>query len=82
MKWKVEFANPFAEGIPLKEMAQEEQTRNFDELVSRMSPASRQRAEARAGVMLQEMALADLRRARSMSQSQLAEGNSAAQCRQ
>ena len=38
--------------------------RNFDELVSRMSPESRQRAEARAGVMLQEMALADLRRAR------------------
>ena len=56
--------------------------RNFDELVSRMSPESRQRAEARAGVMLQEMALADLRRARSMSQSQLAETMGIRQCLQ
>ena len=39
-------------------------TRKFSELRAKMSPESRERAEAKAEAMLQEMALAELRRAR------------------
>lgn len=47
--------------------------RKFSELRSRMSPESRARAEARALSMLDEMPLAELRRARGLSQKALAE---------
>ena len=47
--------------------------RKFSELRSRMSPESRARAEARALAMLNEMPLAELRRARGLSQKALAE---------
>ena len=47
--------------------------RQVSELRSRMSPQSRARAEARALAMLAEMPLAELRRARGMTQTALAE---------
>jgi len=47
--------------------------RKFSELRSRMSPRSRGRAAARAREMLAEMPLAELRRARGLSQKTLAE---------
>src|SRR5260370_1199568 len=46
--------------------------RNFNELFSKMKPEVRDRANARAGALLREMALADLRRARTQTQEQLA----------
>ena len=46
--------------------------RKFSELRSRMAPASRARAEARALATLAEMPLAELRRARGMTQTALA----------
>ena len=48
-------------------------TRKFSELRAKMSPESRERAEAKAEAMLQEMALDELRRARRMSQEELAQ---------
>ena len=45
----------------------------FSELRSRMSPASRARAEAKAQAMLAEMPLNELRQARGLSQKMLAE---------
>ena len=47
--------------------------RKFSELRSRMSPRSRARAAARARELLAEMPLAELRRARGLSQKTLAE---------
>ena len=47
--------------------------RKFSELRSRMSPRSRARAAARARELLAEMPLAELRRARGLSQKALAE---------
>ena len=47
--------------------------RKFSELRSRMSPQSRARAKAQAETMLAEMPLAELRRARRLSQKALAE---------
>lgn len=47
--------------------------RKFSELRSGMSPRSRARAAARAREMLAEMPLAELRRARGLSQKALAE---------
>ena len=46
--------------------------RKFEELRSSMSPASRARARARAQTMLEEMPLNELRRARGLSQQELA----------
>src|SRR3974390_409186 len=48
-------------------------SKKFKELRSRMSPASRARAEALAKKMLAEMPLAELRQARGLSQKLLAE---------
>jgi len=45
----------------------------FSELRSRMTPASRARAEAKAQAMLAEMPLNELRQARGLSQKMLAE---------
>ena len=45
----------------------------FSELRSRMTPASRARAEAKAQTMLAEMPLNELRQARGLSQKMLAE---------
>jgi DNA-binding XRE family transcriptional regulator len=47
--------------------------RKFSELRSSMATPSRARAEAKALAMLAEMPLAELRRARGMSQKELAE---------
>src|SRR5512139_2847256 len=47
--------------------------RKYAELRARMSPQSRAQARARARAMLAEMPLAELRRARGMSQKALAE---------
>jgi transcriptional regulator with XRE-family HTH domain len=47
--------------------------RNFRELLERMSPESRARAEAKAQAMLAEMALDELREARKLTQVQLAD---------
>src|SRR5512139_2010058 len=47
--------------------------RKYAELRARMSPQSRARAKARAEAMLAEMPLAELRRARGLSQKALAE---------
>lgn len=47
--------------------------RKFSELRARMSPQSRTRASTRTQTMLAEMPLAELRRARGMSQKALAE---------
>src|SRR5512139_2679001 len=47
--------------------------RKYAELRARMSPQSRAQARARARAMLAEMPLAELRRARGMSQKSLAE---------
>jgi predicted XRE-type DNA-binding protein len=46
--------------------------KKFEELSSRMSPAARERARARAQKMLEEMPLNELRRARGLSQQELA----------
>ena len=46
--------------------------RKFEELRSSMSPSSRARARARAQAMLEEMPLNELRRARGLSQQELA----------
>lgn len=46
--------------------------RNFSELRARMSSESKERADAKTKAMLEEMALAELRRARELSQSELA----------
>jgi len=46
--------------------------RNFSELWKKMTPESQDRAKARADEMLKEMALTDLRRARELTQQQLA----------
>lgn len=47
--------------------------KKFEELRSRMSPASRAKAEAKAQAMLAEMPLYELRQARGLSQKMLAE---------
>src|SRR5258707_12295637 len=47
--------------------------RNFNELRSKMKPEAQERAKARANESLREMALADLRRAQTSTQQQLAE---------
>jgi predicted XRE-type DNA-binding protein len=47
--------------------------KRFSELTSRMTPAARRRAKARAQEMLEEMPLHELRLARGLSQRQLAE---------
>ena len=47
--------------------------KKFSELRSRMSPASRARAHAKAQAMLVEMPLNELRQARGLSQKMLAE---------
>ena len=46
--------------------------KKFSELRARMSPESKERADAKTKAMLEEMALAELRRARELSQSELA----------
>lgn len=46
--------------------------RNFNELRSKMKPEAQARAKARADDLIKEMALADLRRARALTQQQLA----------
>ena len=46
--------------------------KKFSELRARMSPESQQRAKAKTKAMLEEMAIAELRRARELSQSELA----------
>jgi predicted XRE-type DNA-binding protein len=46
--------------------------KKFEELTRRMSPAARERARARAQQMLDEMPLNELRRARGLSQQELA----------
>ena len=47
--------------------------RKFDELVQKMPPAARGRAEAKAAKLIAEYALHELREARSMTQARLAE---------
>lgn len=47
-------------------------TKKFSELRDKMSPERQERIEAKTQAALQEMALAELRRARQMSQEQLA----------
>ena len=47
--------------------------KNFKELEARMSPAARARAEAKAGRMLDDMALDELREALKLTQESLAE---------
>jgi Helix-turn-helix. len=47
--------------------------KKFDGLRAKMSPESRARAEAKAQAMLAEMPLNELRRARGLSQKELAE---------
>lgn len=47
--------------------------KKFNELRKRLSPESRERAEAKTKVMLREMALDELREARRLTQEQLAE---------
>ncbi|MBU9698009.1 helix-turn-helix domain-containing protein [Rhodobacteraceae bacterium HSP-20] len=44
----------------------------FSELRARMSPASQARATAKSGLLEQEMALAELRRAMKLSQEEIA----------
>ena len=46
--------------------------RKFSELRARMSPAARARAQVRARIMLADMPLQELRRARGLSQEALA----------
>ena len=46
--------------------------RNFDDTLARLSPEVRAEAEALAAQMIEEMALAELRAARELSQQQLA----------
>jgi DNA-binding XRE family transcriptional regulator len=48
-------------------------TRKFTELRAKMSPASRARSEARAAKMIEEFALNDLRAARALTQTKMAE---------
>jgi DNA-binding XRE family transcriptional regulator len=45
----------------------------FSDLRARMSPAARERSDAQANVMLAEMPLNELRRARGLSQKMLAD---------
>ena len=45
--------------------------RNFKELRDQMSPESRKRSQARAAVMIEEMALDELRAARQLTQEHL-----------
>src|SRR5271157_2776591 len=47
--------------------------RKFIELVEKMPPEARTRAEARGAVLIEEYALHELREARSMTQARLAE---------
>jgi DNA-binding XRE family transcriptional regulator len=47
--------------------------RKFTELRAKMSPASRARSEARAAKMIEEFALNDLRAARALTQTKMAE---------
>lgn len=47
-------------------------TKKFSELRDKISPERQERIEAKTQAALQEMALAELRRARQMSQEQLA----------
>jgi transcriptional regulator with XRE-family HTH domain len=47
-------------------------SRKFDELRKKMSPEAQARSKARAGEILHEMALSDLRRARELTQEQVA----------
>lgn len=47
--------------------------KKFSDLVAKMSPERRARAQARAQEIMTEMALQELRRARELSQVQLAE---------
>jgi transcriptional regulator with XRE-family HTH domain len=47
--------------------------KKFSDLVAKMSPERRARAQARAQEIMTEMALQELRRARELSQAQLAE---------
>jgi len=47
--------------------------KKFNELRSKMSPESRERAKAKTKVMLSEMALDELREARRLTQEQLGE---------
>ncbi len=47
--------------------------KKFSDLVAKMSPERRARAQSRAQEILAEMALQELRRARELSQAQLAE---------
>lgn len=47
--------------------------RKFSELQAKMSPKSRKRSEAKAGRMMREMALDELREARQLTQQQLAD---------
>ena len=47
--------------------------KNFRELQAKMSAKSRSRSEAKAGRMIREMALDELREARQLTQEQLAE---------
>lgn len=53
--------------------------KKFAELRARMSPGSRARSEARARAMLDEMPLDELRRARGLTQKDLAEALSVRQ---
>lgn len=48
-------------------------SRKFDELRKKMSPEAQARSKDRAEEILHEMALADLRRARALTQQQVAE---------
>jgi transcriptional regulator with XRE-family HTH domain len=47
--------------------------RNFSELAERMSPESRKRAQIKAAYLSREMSLAELRRARDLSQEEIAD---------
>jgi ribosome-binding protein aMBF1 (putative translation factor) len=47
--------------------------RKFEQLIQKMPPAARSRAEARATKLIAEYALHELREARSMTQARLAE---------
>ena len=47
--------------------------RNFRELEAKMSPKARERAQAKAKQMIDEMPLAELREARSLTQQHLAD---------
>jgi predicted XRE-type DNA-binding protein len=54
-------------------MAKNFKTKNFNELVDKMSPASQKAIAEKARAMMAEMPLAELRQARKFSQVQIAE---------